>query len=81
MIRRALAFSVVLLSLAAGAAPHPRGSSADLAELNDSLMALQVLAEDDEEARALFERWQALREASWAIRRPLNRVLARRCST
>ena len=68
MIRRALAFSVVLLAVGGAAISHPRGPGADLAELNDSLMALQWLAVDDGEARALFQRWQTLREASWAIR-------------
>lgn len=59
---------LLLLTLAATGASHPRGSTAELGELNEYLMALQWLRQDDPEAQRLFDRWLELREASWAIR-------------
>lgn len=47
---------------------HERQTDAQLAELNDYLMALQVLRHSTMEADSLFHRWQEVREASWKIR-------------
>ncbi|NJD19488.1 MAG: hypothetical protein FIA95_09445, partial [Gemmatimonadetes bacterium] len=50
------------------AAAHDRFTDPVLAELNDYLVAIQVLRLGDAHAAALFARWQAVREASWKIR-------------
>ncbi|MCC5906929.1 MAG: CehA/McbA family metallohydrolase [Balneolaceae bacterium] len=47
---------------------HPGHTDSRLAELNDYLMALQVMRHSDPDAELLFQRWQELREASWKIR-------------
>lgn len=46
---------------------HP-GVDPILTELNDYLMAIQVLKSEDEQAREIFTKWQELRAASWKIR-------------
>ena len=70
MLRHTLVCCAMLLVLGTVVSAHPRGSSDELAELNDHLMALQWLAPSDPEAERLFEVWRdGLREASWAIRR------------
>jgi hypothetical protein len=47
---------------------HPRHSDPLLGELNDDLMALQVLRESSPEAERLFQLWSEVREGSWKIR-------------
>lgn len=47
---------------------HPGHTDSGLAELNDYLMALQVMRHSDSGAETLFRRWQELSEASWKIR-------------
>lgn len=47
---------------------HPDHTSEELSELNDYLMALQMMRHQNTEAEELFQRWQELREASWKIR-------------
>mgnify|MGYP003679982693 CR=1 FL=1 len=47
---------------------HPRHSDPVLAELNDYLMAIQLLRIDDPAAARLFNIWDELRVASWKIR-------------
>ena len=47
---------------------HPEHTSYELSELNDYLMALQVMRHQNPAADDLFHRWQELREASWEIR-------------
>lgn len=49
-------------------AAHPRHSDPVLAELNDYLMAIQLLRANDQRAAALFDVWGELRAASWKIR-------------
>ena len=59
---------MLLLVLTVAGSAHPRGSTADLSELNEYLMALQWLRDDDTQAKELFALWQDVREESWAIR-------------
>ncbi|WOK05275.1 CehA/McbA family metallohydrolase [Imperialibacter roseus] len=47
---------------------HPRHSDPVLAELNDYLMAIQLLRVDDPAAARLFNIWDELRVVSWKIR-------------
>ncbi len=47
---------------------HPDHTDPILLELNDYLMAIQVMRTYDSEAESLFESWQLLREESWYIR-------------
>lgn len=47
---------------------HPRHTDPVLAELNEYLMALQLLRANDPKATAIFNTWSELREASWKIR-------------
>ncbi len=47
---------------------HDGHSDPILHELNDYLMAIQLLRLDDPKANSLFENWQSLRASSWKIR-------------
>jgi hypothetical protein len=47
---------------------HPRHTDPILGELNDYLMALQVLRSSSTEAERLFQLWLEVREGSWKIR-------------
>jgi hypothetical protein len=47
---------------------HPRHQDPVYAELNDYLMAIQIMRYDDPKAMDIFETWRELREASWKIR-------------
>jgi len=58
----------LLLPPPAPARAHERFTDPILAELNDYLMAIQVLRLRDARAAELFGQWQAVREISWRIR-------------
>lgn len=47
---------------------HERHSDPVLQELNDYMMAIQMLRTDDARASEIFKSWQELRKASWKIR-------------
>ncbi len=47
---------------------HEGHTDPELAEINDYLMALQLMRHTDPQAVAIFGKWQQLREASWKIR-------------
>ena len=47
---------------------HPGHQDPIYAELNDYLMAIQVMRYEDQRAAMIFESWKDLREASWRIR-------------
>ncbi|MCO6475395.1 MAG: CehA/McbA family metallohydrolase [Phaeodactylibacter sp.] len=47
---------------------HPGHTDPVLEELNDYLMAIQIMRADDPRATAIFETWRELRAASWKIR-------------
>jgi hypothetical protein len=70
--RRALGRILLAFALFAPAservAAHDRFTDPVLAELDDYLMAIQILRLSDGRAADLFARWQAVREASWKIR-------------
>lgn len=62
-----LASLATLIFLTSGPALE-RHPDPELAELNDYLMALQVLRHGEPGAESLFQDWQVLRTASWRIR-------------
>lgn len=47
---------------------HPGHTDPELEEINDYLMAIQLMRHEDPQAIALFGKWKQLREASWKIR-------------
>ncbi len=47
---------------------HPGHQDPVYAELNDYLMAIQIMRYEDPKAAEIFESWNKLREASWRIR-------------
>lgn len=47
---------------------HAGHTDPELEEINDYLMAIQLMRHYDPQAVAIFEKWQQLREASWKIR-------------
>ena len=47
---------------------HPGDQDPVYAELNDYLMAIQIMRYDDPRAAEIFSTWDELREASWNIR-------------
>ncbi len=47
---------------------HPGHTDPELEEINDYLMAIQLMRHEDPLAVAIFAKWQQLREASWKIR-------------
>lgn len=61
-----LVFSFVFNLFALG---HDGHNDADLAELNDYLMAIQLLRIEDARAAEIFKTWQELKYESWKIRR------------
>ena len=61
-------FVLLLLFSASQSHTHPRHTDPVLAELNDYLMAIQLLRTDDPKAADIFGTWTELREASWKIR-------------
>lgn len=66
---KGLLLSLLCALLAAGSVrAHDRHTDPRLAELNDYLMAVQVLRHSVPQADTLFHRWQELRLASWRIR-------------
>lgn len=60
--------SLIVTSISSIGHTHPGDTDTRLEELNDYLMALQVMRHSDPGAEILFNRWQQLREASWKIR-------------
>jgi hypothetical protein len=58
----------IFLSVTMSGWSHPGPLDSRLAELNDYLMAIQVMRHSEPSAEALFKRWQELREESWKIR-------------
>lgn len=67
-IRGFICLCTTLLLFSSTAHSHERFTDPVLAELNDYLMALQVLRFQDEQAAELFSLWQTVRDASWKIR-------------
>ncbi|NND33765.1 MAG: CehA/McbA family metallohydrolase [Saprospiraceae bacterium] len=59
---------IFLLLIPVNLKAHPGQSDEVLQELNDYLMAIQLLRIDDEQATAIFATWHQLRTASWKIR-------------
>ncbi len=68
-VKKLLIITMFVLTLAAGASAHPRHSDPVLAELNDYLVAIQLLKDKDPQAEQLFKLWQSVRAESWEIRR------------
>ncbi|MHC4158989.1 MAG: hypothetical protein ACYSSO_07905 [Planctomycetota bacterium] len=68
-VKKHLVFAGLVLALATNGLAHSRRTDPVLAELNDYLMALQVLKENDSQAGELFKLWQRVRQGSWEIRR------------
>ena len=60
---------VFVLAYASSMLAHPRHTDPILAELNDYLVALQLLRFDNSQAEELFQLWQRVREESWKIRK------------
>lgn len=67
LLGRVLLLLVVLLP-GLTARSHPDHTDPVLSELNDYLMAIQVMRTYDPEAESLFQTWETLREESWRIR-------------
>ena len=68
-LQKSAVLPLLLAALLISTAPaHERETDPRLAELNDYIMALQVMRHSNPAADSLFHRWQELREASWAIR-------------
>ena len=67
MERHLIACAFLLLH-ASSVLAHPRHTDPILAELNDYLLALQVLRHDNSKADKLFQLWQHVSEESWKIR-------------
>jgi hypothetical protein len=59
---------VVGLAIAPQSHGHPGHSDPELEEINDYLMAIQLMRHNDPQAVVIFEKWRQLREASWKIR-------------
>jgi len=65
---RRVSFLLIILLPGLTARSHPDHTDSILLELNDYLMAIQVMRTYDPEAESLFETWQILSEESWYIR-------------
>ncbi|MDH5397206.1 MAG: CehA/McbA family metallohydrolase [Cyclobacteriaceae bacterium] len=63
----ALFFFLIFQSVVPAVA-HPGHTDPELEELNDYLMAIQVMRRNDPRAVEIFSSWQELRAASWKIR-------------
>ena len=72
-VKKQLVIAALVLTLAATALAHPRHTDPVLAELNDYLVALQLLKDKDAHAEQLFKLWQSVREGSWEIRRSTDK--------
>lgn len=68
MIKQALFIIIFLLMITDLSSAHDPKTNSELAELNDYMMAIQVLRHSDSGAENLFKQWQTLREESWKIR-------------
>lgn len=68
LVKSILLTVICILFIVVSGWSHPGHTESELAELNDYLMALQVMRHSDPGAETLFRRWQELREASWKIR-------------
>src|ERR1044071_8483838 len=67
-IKRLLCLGALVVLGPAATSAHDGHTDPILAELNDDLMAIQVLRLHDSRASVLFDRWRSLSEASWKIR-------------
>jgi hypothetical protein len=67
-MRHRLIAALLLLLMHAPAPAHERFTDPILAELNDYLMAIQILRFHDPRAGELFSLWQSVRDDSWRIR-------------
>ncbi|TDI71260.1 MAG: hypothetical protein E2O88_02190, partial [Bacteroidetes bacterium] len=65
LIRIVIALIILLPFTISG---HPGHQDPVYAELNDYLMAIQIMRYEDPRAAKIFETWNELREASWRIR-------------
>ncbi len=68
MFKRLLLISLCPLLMTGVISAHDSRTDPELAELNDYMMAIQVLRHSDSDAELLFKKWQKLRENSWKIR-------------
>lgn len=68
MIKKAFVALLWFVIMAETIFAHDPQTDPELAELNDYMMAIQVLRHGESEADTLFDQWQQLREASWKIR-------------
>lgn len=66
--RLSLLFLVIGLAIFLRTHAHAGHTDAELEEINDYLMAIQIMRHTDPQAVAIFEKWRELREASWKIR-------------
>lgn len=66
--RISLLWAAVAMVISLQAFGHAGHTDPELEEINDYLMALQLMRHTDPGAVALFGKWQELREASWKIR-------------
>jgi len=64
-IRTLIVFIILMPFTVSG---HPGKQNPVYAELNDYLMAIQIMRYEDPRAAKIFETWNELREASWRIR-------------
>lgn len=70
-MRHLLTYSFTLLLavlISSSIQAHPDHTDPVLQELNDYLMAIQIMRADDPKATDIFKTWQELRAASWKIR-------------
>jgi hypothetical protein len=67
-IWRLLCLAALILLAHTPTRAHDGHTDPVLAELNDYLMAIQVLRMGDARAAGLFTQWQSVRDASWKIR-------------
>lgn len=68
MIKKVLFVLFCFMLISDFVSAHDPQTDPELAELNDYMMAIQVLRHSDSDAESLFKQWQELREESWKIR-------------
>lgn len=66
--RFSLLFVALSLAISLQSYGHAGHTDPELEEINDYLMAIQLMRHTDPQAVAIFGKWQELREASWKIR-------------
>ncbi len=67
-IRDTSLFALFVVAFSLQSFAHDGHTDPELEEINDYLMALQLIRQTDPQAIKLFDRWRELREASWKIR-------------